>query len=139
MILSESLSIGLLCRPDIVVQLWCYDDATKRLGWLTLCCFQLTIAVCFNCKICPYLPLAHHQREFSLPLLALQAMFGVIPCFLCVSSPLLLKFRWKGLRWHAPRIFLPFLEFTLQEQDLKVPFPLILHMLLQMSVRWSAS
>ena len=124
------------CRPDFVLHIRCYDAATKRLGRLTLCyCFQLTIVARVNCKICPYgpyLPLAHDQREFFLPLLALQAMFGVISCFICVPFPLLPKFLWRGPRWHAPRILIPFLELTLQEPDLKVPFPLILDMLLQL-------
>ena len=55
------------CSPDFALHLRCYDAATKRLRRLALCCFQLTIVVWVNCKICPYFPLAHHQREVFGP------------------------------------------------------------------------
>jgi hypothetical protein len=47
-----------------------------------------------------------HLSELSLPLLSLFP-----------------KFLWRRPRRNTPRMFLPFLKFAFQQQDLKVPFP----------------
>jgi len=45
--------------------------------------------------------------------------------------PLLPELVWRGTRRHATRICFPDFEFTFQQLNMKVPFSLLLDMLLQ--------
>ncbi len=136
--------------PDpLPPQFWVESRLTGRCNQAPLVVFSLLLAAYVSSlgqlHDSPLPHLEHHERAVFLRLLALQSMVGVFPCFLCVSFPLLPNFLWRGPRWHAPRIFLPFLAFIFQQPDFKVPFPLLLqvHILLRLSAKrstyWSRS
>jgi hypothetical protein len=140
MLLSECLSIG---RPaalarSIPALIWRCISGGMTLqpsafgGLLFAASSFKTTVVQVNCKVCPYLPLVHHQQRGFPPVACTSrdvqrhSMLSLRPFPSAPEVPL------ERAQVARPEDISSFSrEFNLQESDLKVPFPLILHMILQ--------
>ena len=83
------------------------------------------------CHICCHiLEILWHRRVLET-FLAFLFPLWIFLLLLSFRFPLLPELVWRGTRRHATRICFPDFEFTFQQLNMKVPFSLLLDMLLQ--------